>query len=116
MLVPLLVLAVAPIPTPAQPPPSNPYKAPLYWSVYEHHIIKEQAGVANNYIPESELASNIDFVATSLKSAGYTMICMDGWGDTSKLSPNGYRASHSRHWEHDYAWWCWFLDQRRRRA
>ena len=90
----------------------NPYKAPLYWSVYEHHIIKEEAGVANNYIPESELLSNIDFVAANLKDAGYTMICMDGWGDVSRVSPHGYRMSHSRNWSHDFAWWSSYLQSR----
>ncbi len=88
---------------------NNPYKAPFYWSVYEHHILKEQQGVTENYIPESELSANIDWVEKNLKSQGCDMICMDGWGDLSKLNVNGYRASHSKYWTHDFAWWSNYL-------
>jgi len=84
---------------------NNPYLAPLYWSVYEHHIEKEYAGVSDNFIPESELRGNINWVDNNLKDFGYNMICMDGWGDVSQLNENGYRRSHSMHWEHDFAWW-----------
>jgi len=108
----LLALVVPVMRTQAQLPPPNPYKAPLYWSVYEQHILNEQDGVSENYIPESDFLANIDFVDSKLKSSGYNMICMDGWGDVSKKSPNGYRASHSRHWEHDFAWWSSYLQQR----
>lgn len=90
----------------------NPHKAPLYWSVYEHHIIKEQNGVVDNYIPESELMANIDWVYENLKNFGYDMICMDGWGDVSQLNENGYRSSHSYHWEHDFEWWSDYLQSR----
>jgi hypothetical protein len=95
----------------AQTPMPNPYKAPLYWSVYEHHILKDQLGVSDNYIPESEFRSNIDFVDIHLKSSGYNMICVDGWGDVP-VNTNGYRTAHSRHWEHDYPWWSSYLQQR----
>ena len=88
---------------------TNPYKAPLYWSVYEHHYVKELAGVTDNYIPESELLANINWVEANLKPYGYTMVCMDGWGDMSQLSENGYRKSHSVHWEHDFAYWSSYL-------
>jgi len=88
---------------------NNPYKAPFYWSVYEHHILKEQQGVTDNYIPESILSSNIDWVEKNLKPLGCDMICMDGWGDLSKLSVNGYRSSHSKYWTHDFAWWSDYL-------
>lgn len=91
---------------------SNLYKAPLYWSVYEHHIVKEQNGVSDNYIPESELVANIDWVDIHLKDLGYNMICMDGWGDVSQINENGYRSSHSRHWEHDFEWWSNHLQNR----
>lgn len=92
--------------------PNNPFKAPLYWSVYEHHIVKEQNGVQDNYISEEELMANVDWVDANLKSLGYKMICMDGWGDVSQLNENGYRKSHSRHWEHDFAWWSNHLKER----
>ena len=91
---------------------NNPYKSPLYWSVYEHHIVKEQNGVYDNYIPESELLANIDWVDQNLRELGYNMICMDGWGDVSQINENGYKTSHSRHWEHDFAWWSNYLKER----
>jgi hypothetical protein len=90
----------------------NPYKAPFYWSVYEHHILKEQQGVTENHISESELSANIDWVEKNLKSQGCDMICMDGWGDLSKLNVNGYRASHSKYWTHDFAWWSIYLHEK----
>jgi hypothetical protein len=88
----------------------NPYKAPLYWSVYEHHIVKEQNGVEDNYIPESEFLANINWVNENLKAYGYNMICVDGWGDVSITNENGYRTTHSRHWQHDFEWWADYLD------
>lgn len=91
---------------------TNPYKAPLYWSVYEHHIVKEQNGDPDNYIPEDVFQSNIDWVDANLKDLGYKMVCLDGWGDVTILNENGYRASHSRHWEHDIAWWSQHLQDR----
>ncbi|WP_258105674.1 T9SS type A sorting domain-containing protein [Marinoscillum sp. MHG1-6] len=91
---------------------SNPYKAPLYWSVYEYHIEKEMAGEVSNYIPESVWLENIDWVDENLKDLGYDMICIDGWGDVGQLNANGYRKSHSSNWEHDYAWWSDHLQSR----
>ena len=100
----------------------NPYKPPLYWDVYEYHIVRQQeAGggpssstgtTAENYIPESEFLANIDWVDTNLKPYGYDMVAIDGWGDAQLLSENGYRASHSQNWEHDYAWWSAHLRAR----
>lgn len=90
----------------------NPFKAPMYWSPYEFHIVREQNGVQDNYIPEDVLMANIDWVDANLKSHGFNMICMDGWGDVTQLNENGYRKSHSRHWQHDYAWWANHLKQR----
>lgn len=84
---------------------SNPYKAPFYWSVYEYHIVREQQGITDNYITEAALMANVDWVDKNLKSLGCNMICMDGWGDISKLSVNGYRTTHSRTWTHDFEWW-----------
>ena len=94
--------------------PTNPYTAPLYWSVYEYHSLRERTGLPGsmNYIPESELAANVDMVESKLKPFGYNMICIDGWGDTSKINTNGYRTSHSRNWIHDYQWWSDHLRSR----
>ncbi len=90
-------------------PAQNPYKAPLYWSVYENNFLKEQRGVSDNYISETEFQANIDWVNQNLKVFGYNMVCMDGWGDVSQVNSNGYRTSHSRNWAHNYAWWSTYL-------
>jgi len=96
-------------------------KPPLYWSVYEYHIVRQQeeggtpddtGSTAENYIPESEFQANIDWVEENLKPYGYDMVAIDGWGDTLTLSEHGYRAAHSEHWEHDYAWWSEHLRSR----
>src|SRR5690606_7338780 len=101
----------------------NAYKPPLYWDVYEYHIVRQQeegAGLGSsspgsspdNYIPEEEFLANIDWVEANLKPYGYDMVAIDGWGDALTLSENGYRASHSQNWEHDYAWWSAHLRDR----
>jgi hypothetical protein len=88
------------------------YKPPLYWTVYEYHIVRQQqsgggpsstgsstpGATADNYIPESEFLANIDWVEANLKPFGYDMVAIDGWGDTQRLSEHGYRASHSENW------------------
>lgn len=109
---------------PAKPSFSKP---PLYWSVYGYHIVRQQeesstpvfgsrpndfSTTSGNYIPEAELQANIDWVDTNLKPFGYDLVAMDGWGDTFTLSKNGYRASHSKNWVHDYAWWSQHLRSR----
>ena len=94
--------------------PANPYKAPLYWSVYEYHIMRERTGLpgSQNYIPESEFSAHVDMVEAKLKPFGYNMLCLDGWGDTTAVNAYGYRVSHSRHWAKDYAWWSAHLRSR----
>jgi hypothetical protein len=98
----------------AQTLPTNPHKAPLYWSVYEYHILGERTALPEmqNYIPESEFAANVDMVEAKLKPHGYDMICVDGWGDTTAINDNGYRTSHSRNWTRDFAWWAEHLRSR----
>lgn len=103
---------------------ADPHTPPLYWSVYEYHIIRQQAAengptgdvpnpaTLDNYITEAEFLANIDWVEEELKPFGYDMVAIDGWGDTEALNENGYRASHSRYWEHDYAWWSELLRSR----
>jgi hypothetical protein len=90
----------------------NPYKAPLSWSVYENHFLQKQAGAADNYISETDFQKNIDWVDQNLKLYGYNTVCMDGWGDVSQLTANGYRKSHSRNWTRDYAWWSTYLQSK----
>jgi hypothetical protein len=91
--------------------PHNPFKAPLYWTAYEYNFIKEKEGISDNYIPESEWLANINWVDENLKTFGYNMICIDGWGNVDYNS-YGYRTKHSRHWQHDYAWWAAELAKR----
>lgn len=91
--------------------PVNPYKAPLYWDVYENNFLQEKAGFTNNYISEADFLSNINWVDTNLKLLGYNMICIDGWGDVD-YNQYGYRTKHSSAWTHDYAWWSAQLQQR----
>jgi hypothetical protein len=86
--------------------PDNPHKAPLYWSVYEFHRIREFNGEESNYIPEEVFMRNIQMVNTQLKPAGYNMVCIDGWGDVDSYNEYGYRTKHSSQWEHDFAWWA----------
>lgn len=90
----------------------NPFKAPLYWSVYENQIVKEQANEVDVHISEDEWLANIEWVDDNLKEYGFNMICIDGWGDVTQINSNGYRTSHSRHWAHDYAWWSDYLQKR----
>jgi hypothetical protein len=92
--------------------PENPFKAPLYWSVYENHIMAEKAGETGIYISEKDFSDNINWVDTNLKDFGYTIICIDGWGDVKQINANGYRTSHSTNWIHDYAWWSDTLQKR----
>jgi hypothetical protein len=91
---------------------TDPYKTPLYWSTYEYNIIRQHINVCYNYIPETELLANINWVDANLKNLGYNMIEVDGWGDSTVLNENGYRVSHSQLWEHDYAWWSAYLQSR----
>lgn len=95
--------------------PTNPYKAPLYWSVYEYHIIKELGGDSTNYISEDVFLKNINFVEQHLKPYGYDMVAIDGWGDeydSSTYNEYGYRSKHSLNWTNDYSWWANELQER----
>lgn len=91
--------------------PNNPYKAPLYWDVYENNFVKEKAEVADNYISEADFLSNINWVDNNLKQYGFNMICIDGWGNAD-YNQYGYRTKHSGNWVHDYAWWSAELQKR----
>jgi hypothetical protein len=79
--------------------------APLYWNPYEYNIVHD------GYIPESEWLSNITWVDQNLKSYGYKMVCIDGWGDDGSYNADGYRTKHASQWVHDYAYWSTYLQQ-----
>ena len=108
----MILAAIATVAATTHSTPAQPVHAPLYWSVYENQFLKEQAGQDDIHISETEWLANINWVDTQLKASGYTMVCIDGWGDVSQLNENGYRLSHSRHWQHDYAWWSRHLQDR----
>ena len=91
---------------------TDPYKPPLYWSTYEYNIVRQHLNVCYNYIPEYELQANIDWVDANLKQYGYNTIEVDGWGDSQELNENGYRTTHSRLWQHDFAYWSAYLQSR----
>jgi hypothetical protein len=91
---------------------TDPYNPPLYWSTYEYNIVRQHIGTCYNYIPETELQANIDWVDANLKKFGYNMIEIDGWGDSGELNANGYRTKHSRLWQHDFAYWSAYLQSR----
>ncbi|MFA6083900.1 RICIN domain-containing protein [Mucilaginibacter sp.] len=80
-------------------------KAPLYWNPYEYNIVHD------GYIPEAEWQANINWVDQNLKSYGYKMICIDGWGDDASYNVNGYRTKHASQWTHDYAYWSTYIQQ-----
>lgn len=90
---------------------NSPLKAPLYWTPYEYCYIVSNNGM-DGYIPESVWKENIDWMNDNLKLFGYNMVSIDGWGDDSNYNENGYRTKHSSHWEHDYAWWSNYLQER----
>ncbi len=109
MLSALMLVLASTVPVKAQQ--TNPYKTPLYWTVYEYNYNKEQQGVSDNYIPEADFKANIDWLSDNMKSYGYNMVCIDGWGDVN-INENGYRTKHSSHWENDYAWWSQYLQSK----
>ena len=106
-----LVCTLATLSLRATDAPRNPFKAPLYWSVYEYNFTAEKQGVPDNYIPEEAWLANINWVDENLRGLGYNMICIDGWGDVD-FNQHGYRTRHSRHWQHNYAWWSAHLQER----
>jgi hypothetical protein len=77
---------------------------PLYWSTYGYE------NVNNKLIPEDVWKANVDWVATTFRDYGVTMVCTDGWIDhTQGITPHGYILSQSDDWVHDWAWWARYL-------
>jgi alpha-glucosidase len=77
---------------------------PLYWSTYGYENSK------NVLIPEHVWKANVDWVASTFRDFGYTMLCTDGWIDnTQRITPHGYIVSQADDWEHDWAWWAQYL-------
>ena len=80
---------------------------PLYWSAYSWDY-------ANNAtLPESVWQQNVDWVASTFASSGYTMCCTDGWVDyTQNTNANGYITSYSDDWDNDWSYWADYLGSR----
>lgn len=89
-------------------PPAPAFKpggtGPLYWSTYGYEFFK------NTIIPEDVWKTNVDWVAANFRDYGYTMVCTDGWIDsTQRITPHGYILSQADDWEHDWTWWAKYL-------
>ena len=77
---------------------------PLYWSTYGYEFFQ------NVLIPEDVWKTNVDWVASTFRDYGYTMVCTDGWMDKSqRITPHGYIVSQADDWVHDWAWWANYL-------
>jgi hypothetical protein len=78
---------------------------PLYWSTYGYEF------EYNRIIPEEEWTANIVWVDANFKKYGYTMVCTDGWIDsTQEVTSHGYIIKHDDSWSHDWAWWAKHLE------
>ena len=82
-------------------------KGPLYWTTYGYE------NQFNTIIPEDEWSANVEWVESTFKSYGYTMLCTDGWIDsTQEVTRNGYIVKHDDSWTHGWAWWADHLEQK----
>jgi alpha-glucosidase len=94
--------ALSPVDTPEGI--SSPHRrgtGPLYWSTYGYE------NQFNRIMPEDEWTANVEWVDATFKSYGYTMLCTDGWIDsTQEVTKHGYIVKHDDSWTHDWAWWA----------
>ncbi len=82
-------------------------KGPLYWTTYGY---EEEF---NTIMPEDEWNANVEWVDANFKSYGYTMLCTDGWIDsTQEVTRHGYIVKHDDAWAHSWAWWADRLAQK----
>ena len=82
-------------------------KGPLYWTTYGYE------NEFNTIMPEDEWSANVDWVESTFKSYGYTMLCTDGWIDsTQEVTRNGYIVKHDDSWTHGWSWWADHLAQK----
>lgn len=79
---------------------------PMYWSSYEYCFSND------SNLPEERWQKNIDWMNQNFKEYGYNMVCIDGWGDVLNFNENGYRTKHSSQWQHDYAYWSKYAQDR----
>jgi len=74
---------------------------PLYWTTYGYE------NQFNVIMPEDEWTANVNWVNENFKSSGYTMVCTDGWIDsTQEVTRHGYIVKHDDSWTHTWAWWA----------
>lgn len=79
---------------------------PLYWTTYGYE------NQFNTIIPEDEWIANVAWVDATFKDYGYTMVCTDGWIDsTQEVTAHGYLVKHDDSWAHGWAWWANHLAQ-----
>lgn len=80
---------------------------PLYWSTYEYQYTR------NAPMNETEWKKNIDWIASDYKQFGYDMIASDGWIEGAQLTnENGYILSHNDAWQHDWAYWSSYIQNK----
>ena len=92
---------------PADAPFRRGGPGPLYWSTYAYNFSMNRA------MPEHVWQANVDWVAETFRSHGYTMVCTDGWVDTTQdVTSHGYIRSLSDSWTHDWAWWAKYVKAR----
>ncbi len=76
-------------------------KGPLYWSTYGYEF------EFNTIMPEDEWNANVEWVDENFKAYGYTMLCTDGWIDsTQEVTRHGYIVKHDDAWTHTWSWWA----------
>lgn len=80
---------------------------PLYWSTYEYQYTR------NAPMNETEWKKNIDWIANDYKASGYDMIASDGWIEgAQRTNENGYILSHNDNWQHDWAYWSTYIQNK----
>lgn len=57
------------------------YKAPLYWTIYEHALVTDREGISKEDadFTVEQWAEVMDWIKAELLPYGYDMICTDGW-------------------------------------
>ncbi len=78
---------------------------PLYWTTYGYEF------EFNRIMPEDQWTANVVWVDANFKRYGYSMVCTDGWIDsTQEVTDHGYIVKHDDSWTHGWAWWAKHLE------
>jgi hypothetical protein len=105
--------------------PTNPYKPPLYWDVYEYHIVRQQESAVGRQrrqqhprLGRTTSSPSRSSWRTSTGSRPTSSLTATTWwrstaGATPRRSASTAIARRTRtNWEHDYAWWSAHLRER----